>query len=181
MCFKTIIITKKSGSFIYVYTISNLTSFSISFSSSSSSSSFLLLGKGRGETVIYYIEQVRTYTAHDIHVILLILDVYSKKCKVILPYLCKNYWSYTNIFDCKYIAVKVMYMYVYVHSYHFPYGAKVSKEVSIFDKLSHEAKWLLQSHAANHVHNMRIVALSNTFHCLNFSEEITPFNTRGRL
>lgn len=64
-------------------------------------------------------------------------------------------------------------------TYHLPDGAEVGQEVSILHKLCDKTDWLLESHTANHVHNVRVVSFSNLLHCFDFCEKVTPFTTSG--
>ena len=60
-----------------------------------------------------------------------------------------------------------------------PDDYKVGEEVSILDKLCHEADWLLESDAADHVDHVWVVSLCDQLHGVNLGEKVTLFTPHG--
>ncbi len=66
-------------------------------------------------------------------------------------------------------------------THHFPDGLQIREQVSMTHKLCDKTQWLLHRHTANKVNNMRIVGLSNLFHCVNLVQEVVPLTTSCRV
>ena len=63
------------------------------------------------------------------------------------------------------------------HTHLLPLVLEVGEEVSIWNKLSNETERLLQSHTANHVDNVAVVAFSYLLHHVYLCQEISPLLT----
>ena len=102
------------------------------------------------------------------------------------PVSCKSTYNSIIVYNSRSIVChgscilqKQLYSVQYYVSHQFPDCFQVREEISMLHKLCNETEWFLDGDTANECDHMRIVALGDLLHRINFIEKISSLTSRG--